>query len=1281
MRHSSIDNAQSLLPTSTKRHANLSLLLSASAAFVLVHASNASANPTGADVVSGSATISNPATNKLVVNQTSDKAIINWKNFDISENEWTQFVQPGSNSVALNRITDGNPTEILGKLTANGKIMVVNPNGVFFGANSTVDVAGLIASTSDTSNADFLAGKTNLSVAGKPDASIVNKGHITAADGGLVALVAPNVRNDGIIQANLGTVALASAQTASIDMYGDNLYSFALDKETTAAATGAKAAVENNGIISVGGGKVLLTAKVAKGVVDNVINNTGIIEANSAHMEGGTVVLDGGEGNVNLSGKISATGKTGGKVTVTGSNIQLANADVNASGTNGGGSVKIGGDYQGKGSIQHAKTVTVDAASKIDVSATDKGNGGTAVIWSDEVTDFNGSIKGTGGVNGGNGGLAEVSSKGELGYNGAADLHAYNGDAGTLLLDPNSLYIGTWGDHFIGTDHFVNYAPIVTTLDGGTNVISTAINNVTVLADLIWSGSGSYTIDAGHDVHIEADIKSSFSGTNTQGAITVNAGNGIYMGTADVATNKGDINTSSVIMSMSGSTLKSNANVNINNSGKFSSSTANVIEGKSVTLHQSQDGSIQNAINAVGPTGTGGALLQLGDGTWVENVDINQGNFTLKGNGSGNSFIQATSPTAHVVKVGSGINKVTVSDLAVSGGEVGIDVSNNSNFKLQNAAVNYSSTGLNLDSTTSASVSDSSFYGNFVGISGSDTNFTNIKNNSLYNNFIAMDFDGDTNLTIKDNYFESNFTGIGLNNVVGAPITGNEMYYTTYGIYATGGKSLVINDNNMYYVDYGITGIDSLGISINRNYLYGGFGGGECDCEEVSLTAFSKFGGGYGIGSYGIHVTGGLNSAITRNTVDNFYTGIGVENSTNNTVTRNTVQNIVDDGIYLNSNANTYAFGNSVNNATTGIHAVGNSNTDIESNEVSDTDTGVLVENNGQTYILSNNLHDNNYGSKVYNTNNIIHTNNTYTDNGTGASFFNSNNAILTGDIFTGNNLGINLDNSQDTKIYEATVTSSAGQNGILIANGSGGTLVRGLNITGGDVGITLDGKGSSMQFESDTSVFTGQGKYFVLQNNAMFNGGSTAQADSLDASQQTFDGTRASDFTEAQLAAAEFITTDVEDGIPTIGNVFYKVFPSTFALAGTDSLLQFQEFPFTPGLFSYAGRTITNDPSVTPPAFDVPSLNLSLLSPGTPGTTTTFNPSQLGSLAPAAGGNNPQALGSLEPSAGGNNNGAAFASLEPSAGGVANQNCGNNFLGSGFSNKFDNASCSVQQQ
>ncbi len=1287
MRHSSTKNTQGLLPNSMKQHANLSRLLCASAAFVLLQASDAYANPTGATVVSGGISISTPQVGQLVVNQSTNQAVINWHNFDIGSGESTQFIQPSSNSVALNRITDGNPTQILGNLSANGKLMIVNGSGVFFGANSHVDVAGLIASTSDTTDADFLAGKTNLSIAGKPDASIVNKGSITAAQGGLVALIAPNVRNDGVIQANLGTVALASAETASVDFYGDNLYSFALDKETTSASGDSKSAIENNGIISVGGGKVLLTAKVAKNVVDNVINNTGIIEANSAHMEGGTVVLDGGDGNVRVAGKIDASGKAGGKITVTGENIALAAADINASGTNGGGSVKIGGDYQGKGSTPHAKTVTVDANSKINVSATDTGNGGTSIVWSDEVTDFNGSILGTGGVNGGNGGLAEVSSKGELGYNGSADLHATNGNAGTLLLDPNSLFIGSWADHYIGTDHFVNASSIISALNGGTNVLATTaygdsladVNNLSVLSDIIWSGAGSLTLLANNNIVIEADIRSSFNGNATQGAVTMNAGDLVQMTGADISTVGGDINITTDRMTMMGnSTIKTPAgNVTIDNSGRFVSTASDVIDGNNVILNQSADGSIQNAINAIGNVNDR-SILNLGNGSWNEDVIINQGRLALKGNGVGNSVINAANPLSTVITVGAGRHDVTVSDLSIVGGEIGVEASNNIRFTLNNSEITSAGVGLKLDTTTSASVTKNIFANNFTDIAGENTNFTRVSGNSFQDSFAGAVFSGDQNLAISNNSFSDLFDGIVLNNVVGSPITGNSFNFVNNGITAEGGNSLFISDNDMEFVDFGITTDGTTGVSIVGNYLYGGFGFFE---ESPQEEIFSEGGSDYG--TYGIHVIGGLNSAIVDNEVNHFVTGVGVENSNSSSVLSNVVYNIIDDAIFLNGNSHVFAFDNTVTNASNGIHATSNTNVEIVGNDVSSTFEGIFAEDNSGMYILENTLVNNFIGADVVNShgtiinnndisenffglvvdesNNVQLNTNNFADNFTGASFFDSNDAVLTGDIFTGNALGIALDNSQNTLIHEASITSGSEDIGINIRNGSDGTLVRGLTIVGGDIGVLLDGEGSSMQFESNTSSFSGQNWYFQLQNGAMFAGGSTAQADSLDASQQKFEGVRASDFTLAQRDAAEAKTIDVEDGIPTIGNVFYK----EFALVGLDGLNQFQEFPFPAGLFSYAGRTITNDPGVTPPTFDVPSLNLSLLGSGgaTPPAPAGLTPGQLGGLEPAAGGENPQAL----------------ASLEPAAGGEAN--CGNSFLGSGFNNKFDIASCSIKEQ
>ncbi|MFZ4542263.1 MAG: filamentous hemagglutinin N-terminal domain-containing protein, partial [Rickettsiales bacterium] len=281
------------------------------AALAAATANDAMALPTGAQVESGDISISQPTGTDLIVNQGSDRAVINWQNFDILHGESTRFNQPGANSIALNRVRDGNPTQILGKLSANGKLVLVNPNGVFFGAGSTVDVAGMIATTADTSTANFNAGKLQFDRAGNPDAVIENRGTITAAEGGLVALIAPKVIQGGIIQAKAGTVALASGRTATIDMYGDDLYSFAV-------GTDGKG-VSNTGKITAG--NILMTANAAKDVVTNVVNNTGVLEASGAHMDGGTIVLDGGSsGKVSVAGSVKATGKKGGTVTVTGKN-------------------------------------------------------------------------------------------------------------------------------------------------------------------------------------------------------------------------------------------------------------------------------------------------------------------------------------------------------------------------------------------------------------------------------------------------------------------------------------------------------------------------------------------------------------------------------------------------------------------------------------------------------------------------------------------------------------------------------------------------------------------------------------------------------------------------------------------------------------------------------------------------------------------------------------------------------------------------------------------------
>jgi filamentous hemagglutinin family protein len=221
--------------------------------------------PTGPQTQGGSATYTtNSGTNTLTVNQSSQNLITNWNTFNIGSSATVNFAQPNASAIALNRVTgDTNPSQIMGTLTANGIVFLVNPNGVIFGKNSTVNAAGFLATTHDIKNSDFMAGKYNFTIPGNPTASIVNFGNITATSGGFAALVAPGVRNDGVITAQLGTVGLASSgQGFTLDMYGDKLITLAVNDHVASkvmdVSTGQPltSLVANSGTLSANGGRV-----------------------------------------------------------------------------------------------------------------------------------------------------------------------------------------------------------------------------------------------------------------------------------------------------------------------------------------------------------------------------------------------------------------------------------------------------------------------------------------------------------------------------------------------------------------------------------------------------------------------------------------------------------------------------------------------------------------------------------------------------------------------------------------------------------------------------------------------------------------------------------------------------------------------------------------------------------------------------------------------------------------------------------------------------------------
>ncbi|MBV9017015.1 MAG: filamentous hemagglutinin N-terminal domain-containing protein, partial [Alphaproteobacteria bacterium] len=388
---------------------------------LLLAGGSANANPLGGQVTAGSATIGNSSPAQLDIQQSTDRAVIDWQSFNIAVGERTQFHQPAASSWTLNRVNSPNPSTIAGYLGANGSLVLVNPSGVVFSKGSQVNVNSLIATPSGISNANFMAGKMRFDQPGNPNARVENAGTITVAQKGLAALVAPSVANSGLIQAKLGKVVLAGAATYTLDFYGDGLINFDVGPKVATVPVGpdgkpVKSLVSNTGTIDAAGGTVILTADAVSGILENVIDSPGTISARTTTTPAGSVSfgdikIDAGEGNqARLGGTLDvsarAPGQRGGTAVVTGGSVRLTEtARVYAQGPAGGGKVRIGGGPHGTDtSVRNAQTTVIDAGAVIDASATGNGNGGNIAVWSDGSTTFNGAIYAKGGPNGGNGG-------------------------------------------------------------------------------------------------------------------------------------------------------------------------------------------------------------------------------------------------------------------------------------------------------------------------------------------------------------------------------------------------------------------------------------------------------------------------------------------------------------------------------------------------------------------------------------------------------------------------------------------------------------------------------------------------------------------------------------------------------------------------------------------------------------------------------------------------------------------------------------------------------------
>jgi len=459
---------------------NLPRLVPLAAALAAAFACNAETLPQGGVLRDGQASVVRTSASRIDVLQTSDRAVLDWQSFSIGAGGRVNIQQPSASSSILNRVVGTDPSLILGHLTANGMVFLVNPNGIVFGQSARIDVGSLVASTANISTENFMAGHYLLDDVVNRHATIVNEGLISAADGGLVALIAPGVANSGTLRANLGRVVLASGNAFTLDLFGDQLIALAVDDKVTARLTDLegrplRAYVDQAGVIEAQ--SVLITANAAKGVLDNVINLSGVVRASGVSRRGGEIVLHGDD--INVAGTLDASGgagQSGGRVSVTGG------------------------------------TVSVAASGRIDVSGA---SGGQAIIVADDHLKFDGNVNARGA--GGPGGFVEISGMKTLDYGGTVDLSA----GGSLLFDPIELDINA-----------AMAATLSSTLQSGANAMASTTTNDLVVSSMIDGrggvAGGGLTLTAGGtgSILVNADIL-----TNA-GAVNMTAGGAITMGTS-----------------------------------------------------------------------------------------------------------------------------------------------------------------------------------------------------------------------------------------------------------------------------------------------------------------------------------------------------------------------------------------------------------------------------------------------------------------------------------------------------------------------------------------------------------------------------------------------------------------------------------------------------------------------------------------------------------------------------------------------------------------------------
>lgn len=514
------------------------------AAAFAASAASVSAQPVGPQVIQGQATFARQGNNLVVTTQNgagTRHSAINWQSFSVPAGSFTRFNQPGATSTSINRVVGGDPSAIFGTLSSNGKLVLVNQAGITVGTGAVVDTAAFTASTLRMTDSDAVAGRLVFGGDGLGSAGLQADGSIVARRGDVV-LIAPNVQvgTEAFIRSPNGSTLLAAGR--KVAMTGRGLEGIRLELQAPADQAVNLGTLQGDAV----------------GIFAGQLRHSGLIQATAVSGEGGKVLLMGVE-SADVQGTVTAVnGVKGGQVHVSAGKVRLrSGAVIDVSAPEGRGEALIGGGWQGKDArLVNASETLVEAGATVHADASDAGNGGTIVAWSDRATRVYGNLSARGGAKGGDGGQIETSGH-YLDMQGTVDARAPRGRIGSLLLDPTDIFIadnapnaglltsvipltpptpsptptpvtfqptGALGQSLLLTSTLQSALAnsSVTVMTANATAGATGTGSITVVNPVTWSSNSSLTLLADDRILINAAVSS-----KAGGILSLRAQNGI----------------------------------------------------------------------------------------------------------------------------------------------------------------------------------------------------------------------------------------------------------------------------------------------------------------------------------------------------------------------------------------------------------------------------------------------------------------------------------------------------------------------------------------------------------------------------------------------------------------------------------------------------------------------------------------------------------------------------------------------------------------------------------